>query len=149
MTQEVCVDASLVVKWVVPEEYDNLADLFARECEENEVRFVAPDFVFAEVSNAIRRQVFRQLIPVMNGLAAIAAASRVPVKCYTCYDLYTDAWRIAQTYDRPSLYDCYYLALAEQRGCDFWTADNRLVNSVQGLPYVRHIRDFTPGLLES
>lgn len=149
MTEHVCVDASLVMKWVMPEEYADLADSFAQECEERGMGFIAPDFVFAEVSNGIRRQVSRQLLPVMNGLAAVAAASRIPIRRYTCYDLYADAWRIAQTYNRPSLYDCYYLALAEQSGCDFWTADEKFVNAVGNHPSIKHIKDFVPGILGS
>lgn len=149
MTRQICVDASLIVKWEVPEEYDDLADLFAQECQENGIAYIAPDFVFAEVSSGIRRQVFRGLIPVMHGLRAVAALSRVPVKQYTCYDLYLDAWRLAQTYNRSSLYDCYYLALAETRGCDFWTADDRFFNSVGNHESVKHIKDFVPGTLGS
>jgi len=149
MAEQVCVDASLVIKWALPEDYGDLADTFASECQLNGIAFIAPDFVFAEVSNGIRRQVVRQLIPVMDGLAAIAAVTRIPIKRYTCYDLYTDAWRIAQTYGRPSLYDCYYLALAEQRGCQFWTADEKFINAIGNHRGIRHIRDFTPGSLES
>jgi len=47
------------------------------------------------------------------------------------------------------LYDAFYLALADICGYDFWTSDQRFVNAAHGLPYVRHIRDFTPGLLET
>ena len=147
MMREVCVDASLIVKWEVPEEYDDLADMFQRECGEKGIAFIAPDFVFAEASSGIRRQVFRGLIPVINGLAAIAALSRVPIKRYTCYDLYLDAWLIAHTYNRSKMYDCYYLALAEQRDCDLWTADEKFFNSVGAHPHLKHIRDFTPGAL--
>jgi predicted nucleic acid-binding protein len=147
MTREVCVDASLIVKWEIPEEYDDLADAFAQECNSIGITYIAPDFVFAEASSGIRRQVFRGLIPVMHGLRAVAALSRIPIKRYTCHDLYLDAWRLAQTNDRSSLYDCYYLALAEQRGCDFWTADDKFFNAVGNHPHVKHIKDFTPGEL--
>jgi predicted nucleic acid-binding protein len=148
MAQEVCVDASLVIKWHVPvEEYSDLADLLACECEQKELVYVAPDFVFAEASSGIRRQVYRGLIPVMHGLRAVAALARTPIKIYTCHDLFLDAWALAQTYNRSKLYDCYYLALAEQRGCDFWTADEKFLNAVGNHPRVKHIKDFKPGML--
>jgi predicted nucleic acid-binding protein len=36
------------------------------------------------------------------------------------------AW--SQQLRRANTYDCFYLALAEERGCDLWTADSRLFN---------------------
>ena len=32
---------------------------------------------------------------------------------------------------RIGIYDCLYVALAEREGCEFVTADNRLVNNLQ------------------
>ena len=64
-------------------------------------------------------------------------------------DLFTGAWHIAEQYNLASLYDAYYMALAQARDCDFWTADRRFLNSVPKLPYVRDIRDLTPGMLET
>ena len=54
----------------------------------------------------------------------------------------------AALHNLPTLYDAYYLALAQARGCDFWTADRRFVNSVPQVPCVRDIRDFATGMLE-
>lgn len=147
MSGEVCIDASLIVKWEVPEDYNDLADQFLQECMESGISFVGPDFVFAEASSGIRKQVYRGLIPVMHGLAAVAAVSRIPIKTYTCHDLYVDARRIAQSCNRSTLYDCYYLALSEKRGCDFWTADEKFFNAVNKHPRVKHIKDFVPGVL--
>jgi predicted nucleic acid-binding protein len=50
-------------------------------------------------------------------------------------------------YDQPAIYDSYYLALAEQRGCDLWTADTKFFNAVKGHPRVKHIKDYKPGTL--
>jgi predicted nucleic acid-binding protein len=33
---------------------------------------------------------------------------------------------------RLGVYDCLYVALAEQEGCDFVTADDRLIGALQG-----------------
>jgi predicted nucleic acid-binding protein len=37
----------------------------------------------------------------------------------------------SQRLKRASAYDCFYLALAEENGCDLWTADVKLSNAVQ------------------
>jgi predicted nucleic acid-binding protein len=39
---------------------------------------------------------------------------------------------------RAAAYDSFYLALAESMGCDLWTADRRLFNTVN-LPWVRFV----------
>jgi predicted nucleic acid-binding protein len=50
-------------------------------------------------------------------------------------------WRamdLAERFSLPAVYDAHYLALAERLGGEFWTADRRLVEAVQGaLPWVR------------
>jgi predicted nucleic acid-binding protein len=42
----------------------------------------------------------------------------------------------SQRLRRANAYDSFYLALAQEHGCDLWTADSRLVNAV-GESWVR------------
>ncbi len=43
-------------------------------------------------------------------------------------------------YYEVTKYDAHYLALAARLGAEFWTADQRLVNTVQSaLPWVRFV----------
>jgi predicted nucleic acid-binding protein len=57
-----------------------------------------------------------------------------------------DVWQNRQAFEwtlrleRAVAYDSYYLALAETLGCDFWTADRRLLNAVD-VPWVRWLGD--------
>jgi predicted nucleic acid-binding protein len=45
-----------------------------------------------------------------------------------------------------TVYDATYLALAELRRCEFWTADERLLNRVKGtLSFVKWLGDYMPG----
>lgn len=51
-------------------------------------------------------------------------------------------WELAQKYNRPTAYDASYLALAEDAGCELWTADGRLVKAAAGtLPWLKTVRD--------
>jgi predicted nucleic acid-binding protein len=53
------------------------------------------------------------------------------------------ALRWAQRLGHTVAYDAHYLALAETLGCDFWTADRRLVNAAQQhAEWIRWIGDF-------
>jgi predicted nucleic acid-binding protein len=55
-----------------------------------------------------------------------------PVEFHEDNDLLKEAYELAVRFNRPRAYDTQYLALAERLGCEFWTADQRLVNSTQG-----------------
>jgi len=46
-------------------------------------------------------------------------------------DLLKEAYELAVRFNRPRAYDSQYMALAERFDCEFWTADERLVNSTQ------------------
>jgi predicted nucleic acid-binding protein len=149
VNQEICLDANVVVKWFLPEELRDQATALAEECQASDVRMIAPEFVYAEVSSAVRRRVYRELLLPAEGLLAVGLLMSTPITPYDARYLYRQAWRIAETYQLPTLYDAYYLALSELRECVFWTADERLVNSVPGLSYVRNLKDYIPGSLKA
>jgi predicted nucleic acid-binding protein len=147
LTREICIDANLVVKWYTFEPYREQAVDLLDEAEQNGITIVAPDSIMPEVGSALRRGVHRGTITPEKGFMAISLLNRAPIKRFDVKDLFADAWRIAERYKLATLYDAYYLALAELRSCDFWTADERFINSVQGISYVRNIADFSPGRL--
>lgn len=146
--KEICVDANLVVKWYVFEELRDEAVALLDECDRHDIRLIAPDCVITKAASAIRRKVYRKLITPEEGLVAVSLLIQTRIDCVSVLELVPDAWYVAEKYDLASLYDAYYLALAEGRGCDFWTADERFINSISGVPYVRQIAAFTPGMLE-
>ena len=145
--REICVDAILVVAWYSPDEDREKPVALLDDCFRFGIRTIAPDCIYAEVGSAIRRKVYRNLLEPDEGWMALSLVDAAPLDCVPTRELYTDAWRIAQDNNLATLYDALYMALAELRGCDFWTADQRFVNSVHDIPYVRHIADFSPGKL--
>ena len=60
-------------------------------------------------------------------------ASATPVSLQRLTPLLGSAFDIAHRYQR-TVYDSLYLALAVAEGCQLITADERLVNSLQGTP---------------
>ena len=147
MTSEICVDANLVVKWYTFEPLRDQSVGLLNEAQQNGITIVAPDSIMPEVGSALRRGVYRGAITPENGLLAISLLSRAPIRRFDVKDLFADAWRIAEKHNLATLYDAYYLALAQLRGCDFWTADERFINSVKGISSVKSIADFSPGVL--
>jgi predicted nucleic acid-binding protein len=64
----------------------------------------------------------------------------VGVKILSDPDIVKRARAIARRFHQPRIYDSLYAALAELRGCDFWTADKQFSDAVQaGLPFVKYL----------
>jgi predicted nucleic acid-binding protein len=64
----------------------------------------------------------------------------MPIQTQEPEQLYERAWALAVRFNRPMIYDCCYLALAEISGCVCWTADQRLANALgSGFPLLRTI----------
>ncbi len=100
------VDASVAAKWLVTEPLSDKALDVLGSSEE----LCAPDFPLAEVGNILWKKARA------GDLAPAAAQERFRAL------LSMGVWR--------TVYDSLYLALAEAEGCDFVTADERLVNAV-------------------
>jgi predicted nucleic acid-binding protein len=136
----VCVDACVAVKWVLPEEDSEIAlELYARAKTDGDT-LVAPPHMPVEVVNVIRKYVRRgELLPA-EGERVLAAFLDFDVSLAAPSGLYESALLLAQRFDRPTVYDTHYVALAEIAGCELWTADQRLVNALGGrLPFVKSL----------
>lgn len=60
-------------------------------------------------------------------------------------DLHVQAYDLATKLNLSKGYDAYYLVVAQERQCEFWTADRRLVNAVSTqYPWVHWIGDYSP-----
>ena len=126
------VDASVVVKWLVMEEW---SDESSRLLEAG-LTLIAPELVFAEASNALwamhrRGDLSRGDLSDATDLLRSAPLS-VPVSMRR---LAAGAVRLAVDLGHPA-YDCYYLALAMQEQYPVVTADARFHDRVREHPYL-------------
>lgn len=143
MNSFVCIDACVAVKWVLPEpDSDQASALYDRIVADND-SIIAPPHMPVEVVNVIRKKVRLKEISPADSEAALSAFLALPVNLAVPEDLYESALLLAQRFDRPTVYDTHYVALAQIAGCDMWTADQRLLNSLNGrLPFVKNLRNF-------
>ena len=126
----VVVDASVALKWVIQEENTEDALALWDQWQDGQEQVLAPPIFRSEVTNVLHRQVRRGHLHRLDALAALdsllsAVATSEPV------NLYSRALTLAGELGIGAAYDALYLALAELQGCDLWTADQRLVRSVQ------------------
>jgi len=125
---KVCViDASVVVKWLVKEEYS----AEALQLLYGEATLIAPELIFAETANALWKMQRRRELDVERMEKAVNTLRFSPVYFpVSMQELSTSASRIAAELDH-AVYDCYYLALAVRSKCTLITADKRLLNKVR------------------
>jgi len=135
------IDASVAVKWYIPEVLSHEAALLLRRTREGEVTLLAPDLFFAEFGNVLWKKLGRNELDaeVIREILRSMAMS-CPVETVSCSLLTPSAFEIALAFDR-TVYDSLYVALAQSRQVPFITADERLVNALRPTP-LGHIARF-------
>lgn len=126
----IVVDASVAVRWSTTLDASDRAEALLRSREE----IIAPDLVIAEMTNAAWK------MAVFGGMSHSAVTTQVREaanyfdELVPVADLKDRALEIAIALKHPA-YDCFYLALAEQRGCRLFTADERLQRRCATTPF--------------
>lgn len=140
----VVVDASLILKLVLPEPYSATAQTLWMAWIASDTEICAPCHLEFETVSVIRNRVHRNLLTAEQGAAAYHALMALEVTLMHPGTLHEGAWAFAETYHRPTAYDAYYLALADELDCEFWTADDRLVRAAVNLPRIHSLSSHAP-----
>jgi predicted nucleic acid-binding protein len=123
------VDASFALKLVLPEENrERVRDLWAGWLRDG-VTVVAPWLLAFETHAVLRRKVVRGELTDREGLEAWRILRRQGIETVHPRSLFDRAWAISRLLSRPTTYDAVYMATAELRGCELWTADYHLINA--------------------
>ena len=126
---EVCVDASFALKLVLLEpEREPVRARWAVWLRDGWT-VIAPWLWSFETHAVLRRKVARGELIDAEGREAWRTLRRQGIRTVHPRGLFDRAWAIAAELSRPTTYDAVYLAVAELRGCEFWTADQRLLNA--------------------
>lgn len=147
MTSWVCLDANILLKLVLNEPDSHLVDELWRSWLDRGVYPAAPYLFPFEITVVIRKLVFQRKLDAESGLKALRKALAFDVQLLTFPGIHEQAWFLASRFNQPATYETFYLALAERLGCEFWTADHRLVNTVrESFPWIRWLGDYKPAL---
>lgn len=132
----ICLDASILLKILLPEEGSEDAERLLETAIGSGVEVVMPSFSWVEIGSVLRQKAKRKEISppeaeeawqIFQNMSAIEYVDNVEVR-----EL---AWKIAAENDLPALYDAVYLAVAEvvskKSKCEFWTADKKLYHAVK------------------
>lgn len=140
MASSICVDASLVLALLLPEELTTRVEVLWQEWLDARVEVVGPPLLFAEVTSVLRAAVFFGRIAPEDGEGYFTEFLSMGIRQVEPPDLQQRAWALARAHNRPRAYDAQYLAVAEALGSALWTADRRLTRAV-GHPAVRWVGD--------
>jgi predicted nucleic acid-binding protein len=125
----VVVDASVAVKWFLPEPYAHAA----RRVLAGRRTLLAPDLIWAEVGNVLWKRLQRAEITHEAAERILHDFRRFPLQTYTARRLLEPAWALAAQWG-VSVYDGLYLALAISRRCRLVTADRSLIEATKQAP---------------
>jgi predicted nucleic acid-binding protein len=139
------VDASITVKWAVKgEPFRAKARAFLSDAAASGIVLIAPPNFVSEVDSAIRKRVYDDKMTPAEARKAYAILDAAPVQIINVPGLRQRARETAEQFHQRFVYDATYVALAELRGCEFWTADKVFYDAVKAaLPFVKYLPDYS------
>lgn len=141
---ERCVDASVAIKWVVKREsWRKKARKFLQDSIAAGIGLVAPPLFIYETESVLQGLLYSGALTLAETGEAITRLAAIDIQIITLPDMVSRAREIARQFNQPKIYDSLYAALAELRGCEFWTADKAFYDAVKtSLPFVKHLPDY-------
>ena len=124
MSRTLVIDASVAIKWVVPESQSDLATSLR-----GRFRFAAPELIVAECINILWKKTRRDELSPTEAVLAARSLERADIEFVPTRPLSRQATELSILLDHPA-YDCFYLCAAKARGEVFVTADERLLRKL-------------------
>jgi predicted nucleic acid-binding protein len=107
------------------------------------VTLIAPPLFEMETDSIIQTRVADGRTTPHVADQTLALLDTAPIVIVTHPRLRQRAREIARRFNQRTAYDATYAALAELRGCEFWTADKAFYDDVKaGLPFVKYLADY-------
>ena len=125
MSARLVVDASVAIKWFLPEIHSEAASLILKTKSE----LMAPDLLWVEVGSILWKKVLRKELNVQEAEGILKDFLRFPVQTHGSKFLLNSAWQLANG-SGATVYDSLYLALANYHGCPLVTADKKFYESI-------------------
>ena len=144
MSAGVLLDTSVALKLVRPEEeYSDLAEALLKDCIRTDRELYIPPLLMVEATNALNRAIRRKNVPLADAVDAITELEQLPLVRVQPPGVYQRTLEFATGHRLASAYDALYVVTALILGVEFWTADQRLVNTLRArAPWVRWIGDY-------
>jgi predicted nucleic acid-binding protein len=130
----IVVDASVGVKWFVPEIHSDAA----KRLQNSAYQLHVPGFFDVELGNILWKKVWRGELAEEEAAGRLADLAALQLIRHPDQHLVAAAFRIAATTGR-TVYDSIYVALAAQLSGQTATADEKLRNGLRGTAWEQYI----------
>ncbi|MBI2807559.1 MAG: type II toxin-antitoxin system VapC family toxin [Planctomycetes bacterium] len=131
------VDASVAVKWVLKEIDSDKADALRNAFRSAVHDLISPSVFTIEAAHALTRAERQKRIAVGEARKLLIDVLTTPPRIVPFESLLLQALDISSNM-RIGVYDCLYVALAEQVKCELVTADTTMVNALRkDYPFIR------------
>jgi predicted nucleic acid-binding protein len=122
---EAVCDASVLFKLVIAEPDSPQATRFVRSA-----RVFVPEFIFLEIGDALTSRIRRQEIDIQEATDLLAGVRDLGLEIRPILPFVDRALTMAGSLRHP-IYDCLYLALAEDLNISLVSADRRFVDLIR------------------
>jgi predicted nucleic acid-binding protein len=138
------IDASVAAKWLFMEPDSDKARVLLEGVSKGQVSLIAPDLLPVEIGSMLWKRVLREGVTVGDATAQYARFKRVRLGFVGIKGLVDSALQLALRQRHP-IYDCLYLALALEAGCDLITADEKMHRTFSpNFPQIRLLHNWQP-----
>lgn len=127
----IVVDTSVALKWVLTEDHTAEAIALRNYCIRENVDMLAPSLLRYEAINVLAKRVIDGIIGAADIRTALS--NTLALVDLRDFDLALSLRAVAFAATMPRRrfgFDAQFLALAEEEGCDFWTADADFAHEV-------------------
>jgi predicted nucleic acid-binding protein len=132
-----CLDASVAVKWFVPEQGQAEAlGLWERYAAGEQI--VEPDLFFVEVANGLRHHGQAGNLTENELAQAVELLQSLQVESRPAQELVAEALRLAGEL-ALTVWDAMYVAVVREQQAELWTADETLYGRSRGVVEESHL----------
>jgi predicted nucleic acid-binding protein len=136
------IDSSVMVKWVLTEPDSDKALRLRDDLRKSVHELLSPDIFTVEASHALTRAERQLRIPVGQARLLLLDILTTPPRVFPFQPLLLRAIDVSSSL-RVGVYDCIYVALAEQEKCELVTADATMVRALQAtFPFIHALSSF-------
>ena len=129
------IDASVALRWLFDMHGKTQADALLSGREP----LIAPDLIFSEITNAVWEMATFASLSSAAATESVLKSGDFFSEIISSRELKDAALMISLELRHP-VYDCFYLALAQQRDCQMISADERLLTRCTGTPFAKRIK---------
>jgi predicted nucleic acid-binding protein len=136
------IDSSVTVKWVLTEPDSDKALKLRDDLRNSAHEFISPDIFTVEVAHALTRAERQTRLLPGQARTLLLDILTTPPHIFPFQPFLLRAIEISSIM-RIGVYDCIYVALAEQEKCELASADTTMVRVLQpAFPFIRALSSF-------